>query len=161
MALIPWRRKEMLERGAGPESTLARFREEMDDLFDSFFRGTWGMEPREWPGRRGGFGVALDVVESDADIAVHADLPGVDPKELDISISGDTLTIRGEKKYQTEEKGEHFQRVERRYGCFQRTVPLPGVVDADKVEASYKDGVLTIRMPKKEGAKPRQIPVKH
>jgi HSP20 family protein len=160
MALIPWRRRDLVERRSEPEHALARFREEMDNLLESFFGGRWDIEPSHWPWGRMDFGVPLDVAETDTDITVKADLPGVDPKELDISVTGDTLFIRGEKKEETEEKGKHFQRVERRYGSFQRSVPLPSVVDADKIEASYKDGVLTIRMPKKEGAKPKQIPVK-
>jgi HSP20 family protein len=150
----------MGEQGGSPESAVVRFREEMNDLFDRFFRDPWGADAWEWFSGRFGHGPALDVVESDNDLTVRVDLPGIDPKDLDISVSGETLTIRGEKKQDVADEGQHWQRVERRYGSFQRSVRLPSTVDCEKVEASYKDGVLSVKVAKKEGAKPKRIDIK-
>jgi len=97
----------------------------------------------------------LDVEETDAAIIVRAEIPGVDKKDIDISLDRDTLIIKGEKRKETEEKGKTFHRVERRYGGFQRLIRLPAEVDTTKVEATYKDGVLTVNLPKTEESRKR------
>jgi HSP20 family protein len=148
----------MGEQG-GPERSLSRFRDEMNDLFDRFMRDPWSTEPLDWLSGRMGWGPAMDVMETDTDVTVRVDLPGIDPKDLDLSISGEMLSVRGEKRHEVEDEGKQWQRVERRYGSFQRSVRLPSTVDTEKVEATYKDGVLNVRLTKKEGARPRRIEV--
>jgi HSP20 family molecular chaperone IbpA len=98
--------------------------------------------------------------ETNDSIIVKAELPGVDPKGVDISISGDNLTIKGEKTEEKEEKGKHFHRVERSYGSFSRTISLPKSVNIDAVRAEYKNGILEINLPKIEEAKAKKIEVK-
>jgi len=148
MALIPWRGRTM------PAATLSSLRDEMNDLLNRFWSNT--NEPfglAEWT-------PALDVSESDDAVLVHAEIPGIDPKEIEISVVGDTLTLRGEKKDETEQKGRNYHRVERRYGAFTRSLALPASVDPDKVEATARQGVLAIRLPKREEAKARRIEIK-
>ena len=87
-------------------------------------------------------------------------MPGVDPKEIDVSMSGDVLHIQGEKREEREEKGKAFHRVERSYGAFRRSITLPATVKAERVEAETKDGVLTITLPKALESMPRRITVK-
>ncbi|SFM64927.1 Hsp20/alpha crystallin family protein [Thermodesulforhabdus norvegica] len=103
---------------------------------------------------------AFDVSETDDHIVVKADLPGIDPKELDISITGNVLTVKGEKKQEHEEKGESYHRVERTFGSFTRSFTLPADVDPNGVEATYKDGVLKLMIPKTEKSKRKKIEVK-
>ena len=148
MAIIPWRGRTL------PVATLTSLREEMNDLLNRFWSSA--SEPfglAEWA-------PALDVSETDEAILVRAEIPGIDPKELDIAVVGDTLTIRGEKKDETREKGHNYHRVERRYGSFTRSLTLPAPVDAEKVTAKAHAGVLKIRLPKKEEAKARRIEIK-
>ena len=102
---------------------------------------------------------AFDISETDNEIHVKAELPGMDPKEIEINLTGDLLTIKGEKKEETEEKGEDYHRRERRYGSFARSFRLPVEVKADSVNAAYKDGVLTLTLPKGEKEKARRIEV--
>jgi HSP20 family protein len=101
----------------------------------------------------------LDVSDSADQIVVRAEVPGVDPKDFDISVSGDVLAICGEKREQSEERRGNVYRSERRFGSFRRSVRLPESVDADKIEAEYDKGVLTIRLSKSEKAVGRRIHV--
>ncbi|MHC4409921.1 MAG: Hsp20/alpha crystallin family protein [Planctomycetota bacterium] len=103
---------------------------------------------------------AIDVIESEAGIKVRAEVPGIDPKDLDISVHGDRLTIRGEKKDEKEEKGEQWHRVERYHGTFVRHVVLPTAVDTEKIGADVKDGVLTVEFHKKPEDKTRKIDIR-
>jgi HSP20 family protein len=123
----------------------ALFRQEMNRLYDSFFRG-FELEPFE--SRIGAFSPHIDVTESDKDINITAELPGMDDKDIDVSISKDALTIRGEKKEEKEEKKKNYYHMERSYGSFSRTIPLPSEIDTDKVKAQFKKGVLTVTLPK-------------
>lgn len=159
MNLTPWRSKRSDGSGAGrTETGLARLRSEIDTLFDRFFEEPWrGLA--EWP-FGGRFGPRVDLSETEDSFCVTAELPGVDPKDVDISVSGNILTLRGEKKQERQEKGRNYYRTERQYGSFQRSIPLPSSVDSDKVEASYKDGVLTITLAKRAEARPKRITVK-
>lgn len=158
MNIIPWLSKRE-DRRSGPsaESSITRFRDEMDHLFERFFTDPFGMEPF---GGRFAFGPRLDLAESDNDVIVKAELPGIDPKEVDLRVEGNLLTIRGEKKQEKEEKRRDYHYVERQYGSFHRSVQLPTSVDPDKVEAAYKDGVLTITIAKRPDAKAKRISVK-
>jgi len=145
-SLIPW----------GESGEMTRFRREMDRLFDRFFEA-WPFklpaEGREWA-------PVVDVSETAKDILVKAEIPGMDPKEIDVSVQGDVLTLRGEREKEQEERGENFHRVERRYGAFSRSIRLPAEVDVGKVNANYKDGVLKINLPKTKGAAVKKIEVK-
>ncbi len=107
-----------------------------------------------------GFHPALDVSETDDAVVVRAELPGVDPKQIQVSVHGDLLELRGEKKQEQELEEKGYYRVERSYGSFSRSLKLPAKVDAQNVEAEAKDGVLTLTLPKRAEAKPRRIKVK-
>lgn len=134
---------------------LAALRHEMDDLLGRFL----GEENDSLFGR----GVPdLDLCETDSTIEVKLDLPGINPEELNIELSGDVLTVSGERKEEKEakENGKRFHRVERRYGSFSRSVWLPCPVQEGKADARYRDGVLTITLPKAEEAKTKKIKVK-
>jgi HSP20 family protein len=103
--------------------------------------------------------VALDMYETDDEVVVMTAVPGVIPEDLDITIAGDTLSIKGETKIEGEVKRESYIRQERRYGVFSRSVELPGGLDTDKAEATFENGVLTLRVPKLEEVKPKTIKV--
>lgn len=115
-------------------------------------------------GEEGWFGGAMvpsvDLSETDNAVDVRVDLPGMKAEEIDIQVHNNLLTIRGERKEETEEKDRTFHRIERRSGSFSRTVSLPSEVDQDNVDAAYKDGVLTITMPKVKAAQTKKIAVK-
>jgi HSP20 family protein len=147
MSLIRW----------DPFRDVPSLRKAMNRLFEESFvpsSGAW-----RWP-TEGDLPVLADMVESDDSIVISADLPGLKPEDVDISITDSTLTIKGE--YKTEEEGErgdvHFR--ERRYGKFRRSFALPAGVDVDATEAEFEDGVLKVRLPKTEETKPKQIEVK-
>ena len=102
---------------------------------------------------------AVDIVETENDIVLRADLPGVDPKDVDIQVENGTLTLKGERKFESDVKEDDYRRVERVYGSFLRSFALPPTVDAEKVEAEYRNGVLELKLPKRPEAKARQIKV--
>ncbi len=102
----------------------------------------------------------MDVCETDDSLVVKAALPGVRPDEVDIFVTGDVLTIKGETKNEEETKGDNYRRRELRYGAFARSVPLPTRVDHDEAEATFENGVLTVTMPKAEEVKAKSIKIK-
>ena len=106
------------------------------------------------------FAPALDVSETENALIVKAEVPGMDQKDIDINLSDGLLTITGEKKHEKEDKDENYHCVERHYGKFSRTMRVPFEVEADKVDATYKDGVLKVTLPKAERAKPKKIEIK-
>jgi len=130
-----------------------RFNREMTNLLDNIFDGShFAMShPRVFP--------AVNIWEDGECLYAEAELPGVDPKDVDVQVMGTTLTIRGEKKHEKEERRRDYHFVERRYGSFQRIVQLPTSVDSNKVDASFKDGVLTVTIAKRPEAKPRRITI--
>jgi HSP20 family protein len=129
----------------------------MNRLFEESFWRPFG----EWTGEgESALSVPIDAFESDGKLIVRASLPGVDPEDVDISVSGNTLTIKGEYEDEEEKEQGDFRLRERRYGAFHRAVALPQNVDADKIEASAKDGVLRIAIPRTEESKPKRISVK-
>ena len=148
MALLPVRRRER-ERGQ-----LTRLHDEMDDLISSFF-SDWD-QPffgyRRWP--------AIDIAENEDDFVIKAEVPGCEADEIDISVHGNTLTISGEKKQEEQKGGRGYYHVERSYGSFRRDLNLATDVDPEKIEATCKDGVITITVPKTEKAKPVKVKVK-
>ncbi|MEO0092573.1 MAG: Hsp20/alpha crystallin family protein [candidate division WOR-3 bacterium] len=102
---------------------------------------------------------AVDVYDKKDSIVLKAEIPGVDKKDISISISEDEITIKGEVKREEEVKEQDYYRCERAYGSFSRTIPLPTAVDKEKAKATYKDGVLVVTLPKSEAAKPKEIKV--
>lgn len=102
---------------------------------------------------------AVDILETENELVVKADLPDVDMKDIHVEIENGTLTLKGERKFEKEEKETGYHRIERSYGSFARYFSLPDTVEPDKVKADYKNGVLTVTLPKKEIAKPRSIKV--
>ena len=130
---------------------LGSFRDELNKFFNSLGKkGTSEM----------GLVPPLDVSETDENIIVKAEVPGIEPKDIDISISGDNLTIKGEKNAEKEEKGKNYHFVERSYGSFSRTIVLPASVKFEQVKAEYNKGILEITLPKSEKSKVKKIPVK-
>jgi HSP20 family protein len=144
--LTPWK----------PFNELERMRGEMDRLWDSFFET--GAAKRT--GGKETWLPSLDVSETKSDLIVKTELPGINPKEIDISLSEGMLTIKGEKKQEKEEKESDYHLVERSYGSFTRMVRLPKEVKSDKISASFKDGVLKITLPKSEETKKKEIKIK-
>jgi HSP20 family protein len=102
---------------------------------------------------------AVDILETDSDLILRADLPGIDPKDVEVQFENGTLTLRGERKFESDAKEDNFRRVERVYGSFVRSFALPRTLDAEKVEAHYRNGVLEVKLPKRPEAKPKQIKV--
>lgn len=128
------------------------FQDEMNRVLDNFFNreSSYGMDWRP----------IVDVAETESDITVKAEIPGIDPKEVEISITGDILTLKGEKKEEKENTGKSYHRVESSYGSFKRVINLPVSVDVDKVTAEGKNGILEITLPKKEESRAKKINVK-
>ena len=147
MAFLPERKRE--RRG-----DLSRLHEEVDDLFHSFF------EPWEMPGMRQNRWPAIDIAETDDAFQIKAEVPGCKAEDIDISVHGNVLTISGEKKEEEKEKEKGYYHVERSYGSFRRDFNLSSDVDAEKIDAACKDGVLSIKLPKTEKTKPVKIKVK-
>ena len=139
-----------------PFREVSRLRREMDRLWDDYFgSGRRGLQPPQAE-----FAPVVDVKETAEAVVVKAEVPGMDAKDINISVTGEVLTIKGEKKSEREEKEENYHVVERSYGSFSRSLALPGAVDLDKIEAKYDKGVLTVTCPKKEEVKPKAIEIK-
>jgi HSP20 family protein len=158
--LIPWKREKQVPVRREEEHPLWTFRREMDRLFDDFF-GAWGGRSLAPFGEGwGAFSPQVDVTEADGEIKVSAELPGLDDEDIDVSLSNDVLTISGEKKEEKEQEGKDYYRMERSYGSFRRAIPLPAEVDADKVDAIFQKGVLTVTLPKTDETKSKKVTVK-
>jgi HSP20 family protein len=119
--------------------------QQVEDMFEDFTR-SYGLPAA--PATAGVLAPRIDVSESDSEIEIKADLPGVEEKDVEVTLSGDVLTIKGEKKQEREEKKKDYHLVERSYGSFQRTLRVPFEVDPAKVKASFDKGVLTVSLPK-------------
>lgn len=139
-----------------PFREMTDIRDTMDRLFERGFSRPWRV--LTYGEAQGVFPV--DFYETDEDVVVKASLPGVKPDEVDISVTGDTLTIKGEHKEEHKEKNANFYRKERRYGSLQRALTLPAKVDADKAEATFEHGELNLRLPKVAEVRPKTIAVK-
>ncbi len=132
-------------------------REAMDRLFNESFLRPWG----DWGLTRGAVQpIPIDMYETEKDVVVKASLPGMKPEDLQISVTGDVLTIQGELKSEQEVKRENYHLQEHRYGSFSRSVQLPADVNTDHADASFENGVLTLTLPKAEAAQAKQIRVK-
>lgn len=106
-----------------------------------------------------GWTPAVDIYETDHSLVFKAEIPGIDPKDLEVRVEDGTLYLKGERKYEHEVKEESYHRVERSYGSFARTFSLPRTINTEEIKADYKDGLLTLTMPKKEEAKPKTVKI--
>jgi HSP20 family protein len=140
-----------------PFRDLTTLQERMNRLFSESYRTQQGSED-DWA-LGGTWAPAVDIYEQDHNIVIKAELPGVDPKDVDIRLDNNVLTLKGERKLDSEVKKENYHRVERAYGVFTRSFTLPNTVDANSIKAEFKDGVLRITLPKREEAKPKQIQI--
>jgi HSP20 family protein len=145
MALIRWT----------PIRSMLSFRDEMDRLLDDFY----GKMAPAGDVYEGDWRPAMDIKETDDEITASLELPGLDREDIKVSVKGDVLTVSGEKKQEVTETKENVHRIERSYGFFKRSVVLPMEVDSDKVKASFKNGVLRVKMPKLESKKTKEIPI--
>jgi HSP20 family protein len=157
MRLIPWSNSR--GSAASPTGLARQFRSEFDRLFDRFIVNPWSWTDDEQGGTMM-WSPTIDIGETDGEITVRAEVPGLDAEDLQISIAENVLTISGEKKDETEDKGKDFYHCESRYGSFRRIVELPAQIESQKVTAECADGVLTVHIPRSERVKPRQIEVK-
>ena len=152
MSIIKWEPRKTFN----PFFGLTRMHDDLDRLFSS----VWRSQDDNGDFFPSDLTPAVDIYEEKDNLVIKADMPGIDSKDLDINITGDTLTIKGQKQKEEETKEKGYYRKERIFGSFQRSIVLPSTVNPDKVEASCKNGVLEITLPKKEEAKPKQISVK-
>ena len=155
--IIPGSKSLSVKRDEADPFALIKRR--MDSVFEDFLHG-FDLQPFE--SRLGVFSPDIDVVENDKEIRISAELPGMEEKDIEVSLNRDSLSIKGEKKEEKEDKGKGYYRMERSYGSFSRTIPVPVEVETDKVEAKFKKGVLNITLPKtaKAVAETKKIPIK-
>jgi len=151
MALVRFR---PLGRAVDPFGEFGDIQTEMNRMFDSFFG-----RPAHGSGVERVWSPAVDMFENKDELTVAVELPGLNEKDINLSITGDMLTVKGERRWSSEVKQDDYYRGERWYGKFDRTLPLPIPVQADRVKASYRDGVLTITLPKVEAIKPKEIKI--
>jgi HSP20 family protein len=144
MAIVRWE----------PFRDLLSLQERMNRMFDESYRGR-GTE--DWMG--GAWAPAVDIYEHNGNIVLQAELPGLDPKDVDVRVENNVLTLRGQRKVDETVNKDNYHRVERLYGSFTRSFTLPSQIDTEKIQANYKDGVLRLTLPTKEEAKPKQIAI--
>jgi HSP20 family protein len=137
-----------------PFRDMMTLRQAMDRLFEDSFVRPAGFSSLSVPD------IAIELKETDAEVVIKAELPGVKPEEVDVSIAEGVLTIKGEHKEEKEEKEASYYRRELKYGSFSRSIGLPVAVNADQADAVFENGILILTLPKAEEAKPRQIKVK-
>jgi HSP20 family protein len=145
MAIVRWE----------PFRDLVSTHRDFDRLFREAFTPFFGegdLSTRTWA-------PPVDIYETENDIVLKAELPGVDPKDVEVRVEDNTLYLKGERKFEKEVKDENYHRVERAYGSFARSFTLPNSIDSENVKADYKDGLLTLTMPKREEAKPKRIKI--
>lgn len=132
---------------------------EMNNLFDDFFQG-FDITSRGFSASGlGNFSPSVDVRETEKEFIIKAELPGVDEKDVEVTVTDDAVTIKGEKKEEKEDKGKNYYYMERSYGSFNRVIPLAAETESGKAEASFKNGILNIKIPKNETAKAKGIKV--
>jgi HSP20 family protein len=144
MAIVRWE----------PFRDLVTAQRDFERLFREHFSpsGETELSTRSWA-------PPVDIYETENDIVLKAELPGVDPKDVEVRVEDNTLYLKGERKFEKEVKEQNYHRVERSYGSFARSFSLPNSISADKVKAEFKDGLLTLTMPKREEAKPKTIKI--
>jgi HSP20 family protein len=144
MAITRWR----------PFRDMVSIQDEMNRLFDDFFG-----RPLARPEWEGTWSPSVDVSETKDNVIVNAEIPGMSKEDVKVTVQDNILTLSGEKKQEKEEKNGSYHRIERSYGSFRRSFTLPTFVQADKVKAAYKDGILKITLPKTEEVKSKEIPI--
>lgn len=145
MAIVRWE----------PFRDLLTTQDRFNRLFNETFSRAFGDEeltPQAWM-------PPVDIYETDDSIVLKAELPGINPDDVEVRVEDNTLYLKGERKFEKETQQGNLHRVERSYGTFNRSFALPGSIEADKVQAKYKDGILTLTMPKREEAKPKTIKI--
>lgn len=167
--IIPWRKKKsdrsLTRQTRDDDHPLATLHREMNQLFDDFFGDLgFGLTVPHNSGLRSrsdAWSINVDVAEDDKEVRVTADVPGMDEKDIDVELSHSTLTIRGEKRNERDERKADYHLVERSYGSFQRVIPLPDGLAEDEAKARFKNGVLTIVLPKtaEYRGQRKQIPI--
>lgn len=160
--LMPWSRPSRLSIGRGGDigTTLVALQQEMNQLFENFFSGRppsmteWRQDSISAP--------AINIVENGDSFKMEAELSGLDPKDVDVEVANGFLTIKGERREEKKDEKENYLRHEISYGSFLRTVPLPAAADGDRAKAAFKNGILTVTVPKRPEAlqKPKKIEVK-
>ena len=150
MAIVRWE----------PFRDLVAIQDRMNRIFDDAFRGVprQGASEEDWA-LGGSWAPPVDIYEHDGTLVLKAELQGIEPKDVDVRVENNVLTLRGERKFDQEVKRESCHRVERAYGTFARSFTLPNIVDTTSIKAEFKDGVLRVTMPKREEAKPKQIQI--
>ena len=150
--LIPWARKGDAPAGKTGDNPVATLQRDMNDAVERFWnRFGQGLNGFDWPW--GGNEARSDVVETKNAIEVSIELPGMDMQDIEVNVSDDMLTIKGEKKVESQEEKKGYHLSERRYGSFQRVIGLPDGVDRDAATATFKNGVLSVTLPKRPEAK--------
>ena len=129
------------------------------DRFNRLFNATFFRAFGDEEGTTRTWAPAVDIFENDNNIVLKAELPGVDPKDVEVRVEDNTLYLKGERKFEKEVKEDNYHRIERSYGSFSRSFALPGSIDSDKVQAEYQDGILSLTIPKREEAKPKTIKI--
>jgi HSP20 family protein len=147
MAIVRWE----------PFRDLVTIQDRMNRIFDDAFRVPRGAED-EWA-LGGSWAPPVDIYEQGGNLVLKAELPGIDPKDVDVRVENNVLTLRGERKFDQDVKRENCHRVERAYGTFSRAFTLPNIVDTTSIKAEFKDGLLRVTMPKREEVKPKQIQI--
>ena len=145
MAIVRWE----------PFNNLLTAQRDFDRLFKEAFNpfvSEGDLSTRTWA-------PPVDIYENENDIVLKAELPGIEPKDVEVKVEDNTLYLKGERKFEKEVKNESYHRVERSYGSFARSFSLPNSISTDKVKAEFKDGLLTLTLPKREEAKPRTVKI--
>ena len=149
MAIVRWE----------PFRDLVTIQDRMNRIFDDAFRGVGRQGAEEDWALGGSWAPPVDIYEHEGTLVLKTELPGIEPKDVDIRVENNVLTLRGERKFDQELKRESCHRVERSYGSFSRSFTLPSIVDTTNIKAEFKDGVLRVTMSKREEAKPKQIQI--
>jgi HSP20 family protein len=131
---------------------LTSLQDQVNRLFGEAFSSTSGADLATWA-------PAIDIYETEQELVVKADLPDMDEKDIDVRVENNTLSIKGERKFEKDVDSENYLRVERSYGAFTRSFTLPNTINTEALHADYKNGVLTVYMPKREESKPKQVKV--
>lgn len=139
-SIIPWKKRE--------EHAIMPLRERMNTLFDDFFKDFHSMSPWYSSFEKSEFIPSIDVSENEKEVQINAELPGMTDKDIEVHLQNNTLVLKGEKKQEQEKKEKDYHHIERRYGSFYRSIPMPEEVETEKIEANFKNGVLNIRIPK-------------
>ena len=159
MSLIQKRKHRVPISREATTGSIGRFRDEMEHLFDRFVE-PWSERWDEMVGRTDLWHPSVDVSESDKEVVIRAELPGIDPKDVSVKLSGNILTISGSKKESVEEKREDYYLSERRFGSFERAIELPKSADLEHIQAEQRHGVLNVHVKKTAAAKAKVISVK-